>query len=330
VIDFRYHLVSIIAVFLALAIGLAVGSTALSGKAIGFLTSQEHRAVASNIALEKRNQALSNQVAADQAFAQAASQRLAGDLLAQEKVVVVVAPGADNAVTDGVTTILRQAGAIVTGQVNLQQSFLTTNGANETTLTQLADNLAAKTGLTVPTQSQSPVAGQQAVAELLAASLLDSPTGVTTTGTTLSSKSSADILTGLEQNGFVTVDGTPAPASIAVLVVPGGPPPQTGNQVLVGLATQLKLASSATVMAGASESVGSGSVVSDENNSANPVSTVDNADTESGQIMVAQALRYLLQGKTPAAFGIDSGTAPSPAPTPSAIASSASTGKGHP
>jgi len=330
VIDFRYHLVSIIAVFLALAIGLAVGSTALSGKAIGFLTSQEHRAVASNIALEKRNQALSNQVAADQAFAQAASQRLAGDLLAQEKVVVVVAPGADNAVTDGVTTILRQAGAIVTGQVNLQQSFLTTNGANETTLTQLADNLAAKTGLTVPTQSQSPVAGQQAVAELLAASLLDSPTGVTTTGTTLSSKSSADILTGLEQNGFVTVDGTPAPASIAVLVVPGGPPPQTGNQVLVGLATQLKLASSATVMAGGSESVGSGSVVNDENNSANPVSTVDNADTESGQIMVAQALRYLLQGKTPAAFGIDSGTAPSPAPTPSAIASSASTGKGHP
>ena len=329
-IDFRYHLVSIIAVFLALAIGLAVGSTALSGKAIGFLTSQEHRAVASNIALEKSNQALSNQVAADQAFAQAASQRLAGDLLAQEKVVVVVAPGADNVVTDGVTTILRQAGAIVTGKVNLQQSFLTTNGANETTLTQLADNLAAKTGLTVPTQSQSPVAGQQAVAQLLAASLLDSPTGVTTTGTTLSSKSSADILTGLEQNGFVTVDGTPAPASIAVLVVPGGPAPQTGNQVLVGLATQLKLASSATVMAGASESVGSGSVVSDENNSANPVSTVDNADTESGQIMVAQALRYLLQGKTPAAFGIDSGTAPSPAPTPSAIASSASTGKGHP
>ncbi|HUC25193.1 MAG TPA: copper transporter, partial [Streptosporangiaceae bacterium] len=33
-IDFRYHLVSIIAVFLALAVGLAVGSTALSGKAV--------------------------------------------------------------------------------------------------------------------------------------------------------------------------------------------------------------------------------------------------------------------------------------------------------
>jgi hypothetical protein len=326
VIDFRYHLVSIIAVFLALAIGLAVGSTALSGKAVEFLNSQERRAVANNAALTKHNQDLSNQVAADQAFAQAASQRLVGGLLANEKVVVVVAPGADNAVTDGVTTTLRQAGATVTGQVYVQQSFLTTNGAIETTLTQLAQRLAVKTGLNVQVQSQNPVAGQQAAAQLLAASLLDSPTGVTTTGTTLSSKSSEDILTGLEQSGFVQADATPAPATIAVLVAPGGRPPQTGNQVLVALATQLKLASSAMVMAGASESVGSGSVISDEYNAANPVSTVDNADTESGQIMVAQALRFLLDGKTPAAFGIDSGNAPNPAPTPSSTA----TAGGHP
>ena len=38
VIDFRYHLVSIIAVFLALAVGLVVGSTALSGKAVELLS----------------------------------------------------------------------------------------------------------------------------------------------------------------------------------------------------------------------------------------------------------------------------------------------------
>jgi hypothetical protein len=323
VIDFRYHLVSIIAVFLALAIGLAIGATALSPKTAEILNSQERRAVATNAALTKHNQALANQVAADQAFAQAASQRLVGGLLEHEKVVLVVAPGANSAVTNGVTSILRQAGATVTGQVNVQQSFLTTNGAIETTLTQLAQTLAANNGLTVPAQSQSPVAGQQAAAQVLAASLLDSPTGVTTTGTTLSAKASLDILTGLEQSGFVTADAAPAPASIAVLVAPGGPAPQTDSQVLIALATQLKLASSATVMAGASESVGSGSVISNENSSANPVSTVDNADTESGQIMVAQALRYLLDGKAAAAFGIDSGNAPSPAPTPSVTTSSA-------
>jgi hypothetical protein len=324
VIDFRYHLVSIIAVFLALAIGLAVGSTALSGKAAEILNAQERRAVADNAALTKHNTALSNQIAADQAFAQAGSQRLVGSLLAHEKVVLVVAPGADSAVTDGVTTILHQAGATVTGQVNLQQSFLATNGANETTLTQLAQNLAANAGLAAPAQSQSLVAGQQAAAQLLAASLLDSPTGVTTTGTTLSAAASAAILNGFEQDGFVTANAAPAPANIAVLVAPGGQAPQTDSEVLIALATQLKVASNgATVMAGGSESVGSGSVISNENSSANQVSTVDNADTESGQIMVAQAIRYLLNGKAPAAFGIDSGNAPSPAPTPSSTATSA-------
>jgi copper transport outer membrane protein MctB len=325
VIDFRYHLVSIIAVFLALAIGLAVGSTALSGKAVEFLNAQERRAVANNAALTKHNQALANQVAADQAFAQAASHRLVGNLLAGEKVVLVVAPGADNGVTNGVIATLREAGATVTGQVNLQQSFLATTAANETNLTQLAQTLAAKTGLPAPVQSQSQVPGQQAVAQVLAASLLDS-----TSGTMLSAKASTDILAGLEQNGFVTADATPAPASLAVLIAPAGPAPQTGGAVLVGVTTQLKQASSATVMAGSAESVGSGSIINSENISADPVSTVDNADTVSGQIMVAQALRYLLEGKAPAPFGIDSGNAPSPAPTPSPTVSSTATVGGHP
>ena len=323
-IDFRYHLVSIIAVFLALAIGLAVGSTALSGKAVEFLNAQERRAVASNASLTKHNQALTNQVAADQAFAQAASLRLVGGLLAHEKVVLVVAPGADNAVTAGVINILRQAGATVTGQVGLTPSFLTTTGNAEAALTQLAQNLAAKHGLAPPAPSENPVAGQQAAAQLLAASLLDSPSG----GTTLSVKASADILSGLEQTGYVTASPqTPAPATAAVLVAPGGLAPQTGSEVLGAVAAQLKEASgSATVMAGATESVGQDSVISNEKNSPDPVSTVDNADTESGQIMVAQALRYLLEGKAPAAYGIDSGNAPSPAPTPSVT----STAGGHP
>ena len=324
-IDFRYHLVSIIAVFLALAIGLAVGSTALSGKAVEFLNAQERRAVATNASLSKHNQALSNQIAADQTFAQAASKRLVGNLLTGEKVVLVVAPGADNAVTDGVTASLRQAGATVTGQVDLQPSFLATTATNETSLTQLAQNLAANAGLPAPVPSQSQVAGQQAVAQVLAAALVDSPGA-----SALSAKESAGILTGLGQGGFVTAPAALPPASVAVLVAPGGQAPQTGSEVLVTVASQLKQASRATVMAGATESVGANSVISNENISADPVSTVDNADTVSGQIMVVQALRYSLNGKPPAAYGIASGNAPSPAPTPSASASPSTTTGGHP
>ena len=77
-IDFRYHLVSIIAVFLALAVGLVVGSTALSGKAEEALKVAQRNALANNKTLQQDKSALSNQVSADQAFAQAASQRLIG------------------------------------------------------------------------------------------------------------------------------------------------------------------------------------------------------------------------------------------------------------
>jgi hypothetical protein len=322
VIDFRYHLVSIIAVFLALAVGLVVGSTALSGKAVEFLTARQRAAVAENGSLLKEKGALTNQVNADQAFCQAASQRLVGGLLAQEKVVVVVAPGASNAVTNGVMTVLHQAGATVTGQVYLQQSFLTTSAGTETSLTSLAQTLAAETGLPAPVQSQSQVAGQQAIAQVLAASVLDG-----TSGAALSAKASVHILSGLRQTGYVMADSITQTASLAVLVTPGGPPPPTATSaVLVAVAAQLKQASSGTVMAGAVESIGNDSVTSNENSSADSVSTVDNADTECGQVMVVWALTYALDGKQPAAYGIESGNAPSPAPTPSGTPTAGSTG----
>jgi hypothetical protein len=313
VIDFRYHLVSIIAVFLALAVGLVVGSTALSGKAEYLLSLGEHRALASNNALRKTNGALTNQVTANQAFAQANSERMIGGLLPHDKVVLVVAPGAKTAVTTGVTAALKQAGATVTGEVDLQPLFLDTTAANETALTSLAQSLATKAGLAPPVQSQSRVAGQQAAAQVLAASLLETTVGASS----LSAKASASILAGLEQSGFVSASSTPATATQAVLIAPGGTPPQTGSEVLAAVAAQLNAASSGTVMAGSVDSIGPDSVVRNEASSAHRVSTVDNADTESGQIMVVQALRDLLDGKAPGAYGIDPGTAPSPPPTPS-------------
>ena len=138
-------------------------------------------------------------------------------------------------------------------------------------------------------------------------------------------------MTGLQQYGFVSAGAMPAPANLAVLVAPGGPPPQSGSEVLVAVATELKQGSDGTVMAGASESAGSGSVINNEIHSTDPVSTVDNADTESGQITVAQALRYLLEGKAPRQYGIvNTGNVPSPAPTPSPTPSSTVTAGGHP
>ena len=66
-------------------------------------------------------------------------------------------------------------------------------------------------------------------------------------------------------------------------------------------------------MAGAVDSIGPGSSISNESSSADPVSTVDNADTESGQIMVVQALRLPArrQGRR-SSYGIDAGNGAEP------------------
>ena len=326
-IDFRYHLVSIIAVFLALAVGLAVGSTALTGTAEQALTAAQHRLTGQNKSLTKQNGIYQKQVAGDQAFAEANSARLLAGLLTGEHVVLIAAPGADSAVTSGLTTALREAGATVTGQVTLQSTFTTTSGQNEAKLSQLATNLADSAGLTLAAVPNSTVSGQQQAARVLAAGLLS--------GAALTITASQAVLTGFSQAGFITVDsGAPAsvPADLAVLVTPAGPPTQQGmSEVLMAVVQELKSAGRATVMAGAMSSIGSGSPISAENSAGPTVSTVDNADTEIGQILVVQALRFLLDGKGPAAYGAEPAAAPSPGPTPSVAATPkpSSSVKGH-
>jgi hypothetical protein len=328
VIDFRYHLVSIIAVFLALAVGLAVGSTALTGTAEQALTAAQHRLTNQNKALTKQNGTLQKQVAGDQAFASANSARLLAGLLTDERVVLIAAPGTDSAVTGGLTTALREAGATVTGQVSLTSAFTTTSGQTEAAMSQLAQNLASSAGLVLKPVPDSTVSGQQQAAQVLAAGLL-------TGSASLPATTSQAILTGLSRGGFISVDaGNPAsaPANLAVLVTASGPPPQQSvSEVLMAVASELKAAGSATVMAGTVSSIGSGSVISAENSAGPTVSTVDNADTETGQIVVVQALRFLLNGQGPKAWGAEPAAAPSPGPTPFVLATPkpSASAKGH-
>ncbi len=320
-IDFRYHLVSIIAVFLALAVGLVVGATALAPATEALLKTAENTLSKTNADLSKGNRDLTNQLNAEQAFARAVSPRLLPGLLTGEKVVVVAASNADPNVTSGVTKALQVAGAQVTGEVTVNNTFLLTDGHDEDQLTQLAQSQAAKAGVTLAAQSSGPVAGQQAAAQVLAASLL------TAGGTGIPAADSAAVLGAFSQDGYISIaNGATSlvPASLAVLVAPSGPPPQSGSRVLVALAVALWNAGSGTVMVGGTQSVGPGSVISAEDG-AGQVSTVDNADTETGQIMTVQALRLLLDRKAPGQYGISPDAAPTPVPTPSVTPPATST-----
>ena len=129
-IDFRYHLVSIVAVFLALAIGIVVGSTALKPAVLSGLqqtTAQERKQIDGLIA---QNGGLKQQRDAAQQFAAASEHLLLHGLLDGQRVVLVEAPGAPGRVTTGVAAALTQAGAMVTGQVQVQQQFFGTSAGH--------------------------------------------------------------------------------------------------------------------------------------------------------------------------------------------------------
>ena len=105
-IDFRYHLVSIVAVFLALAVGIVVGSSALQPGVIRALRAASTHEKKQIDSLLQQQRALKQQVSADQVFAQASASRLLPGLLAGENVVIVDAPGADSqTISGGLTSI---------------------------------------------------------------------------------------------------------------------------------------------------------------------------------------------------------------------------------
>ena len=122
---------------------------------------------------------------------------------------------------------------------------------------------------------------------------------------------------------------SPAPATLAVLLDPQGPETPATSQSLAAFAAELKSSSEATVLAGALNSTPVTDAVSVEA-STGTVSTVDNADTASGQVIVVQALRNLLDGKAPASYGVGPVSAPSPAPTPAVTPTTTGSGTGSP
>ena len=324
-IDFRYHLVSIVAVFLALAIGIVLGSTELRGAAFTALDRTSSALSAKLNAANNENSSLQQQVNGDKAFAQAAEPVLLAHLLDGKRAVIITAPGAPAGVVNGITTALGDAGASVTGQVALTTKFADTAGSNLSLLNQLTQQVTPS-GMTLANGSP-----QQQAAQVLASAILSSSSGQpgsSQPGNGQASQSAQTILQSYAQGGFLTISGQPASrATLAVIVTAASPAaagnPDPANQAIVSLATELGQASQATVVAGASAASGPGSAIAAvrASGAANTASTVDNADAVSGQIVAVQALEQQVHGHKPGSYGTQpdaSAAAPSPAPTPSA------------
>ena len=342
-IDFRYHLVSIVAVFLALAVGIVLGSTELRGVAISALDRTSSSLSNKLDAANNENNALQQQVQGDHEFASAAEPVLLKGLLNGKKVVIVTTPGASASVVNGIKTGLSDAGATVSGQVALSSKFADTSASNLSLLDQLTERV---TPANLTLVNGSP---QQQAAQVLASALISKGTGSSSKGNSGSnsgsnsgggsgSQNAQTILSSYSAGQFITVSGQPATgATLAVIVTPNSIPQggnsDPANQAVVALAQEFGTSSEGTVVAGVSATSSQGSAISAvrASGAANDASTVDNADTVVGQIVAVQALEQQMNGKKPGSFGTQSdanSAGPSPAPTASASPSASKSSKG--
>jgi Copper transport outer membrane protein, MctB len=329
VIDFRYHLVSIVAVFLALGLGLVLGSTTLKPSVLTGLektSSAEKRQIDHLYATQGQ---LTRQLSSNESFAQAASGQLLGHLLEGQRVVIVTAPGAPSGIASGVTQMLGKSGATVTGEVQMQPKFFDTTAASQTELSLLTQRLTPA-GMTL-----LPGSAQAQAAQVLGSALLtrDGP-GQPAPGQ--QDSASVSVLNGFAAGNFLSVSGHPAArATLAVVIPPASPPPvnasDAASQFLVTLAQKLHQAGQGTVVAGSiAGSVPNSAIDVMRSGREGHMSSVDDADTVIGQIVVVQALFEQMHGGR-GSYGVTSSAdaagpspAPSASPTPTAVLGSAS------
>ena len=212
-IDFRYHLVSLITVFLALAVGVVLGAGPLQnslGTALNDqVTALRENRNATQAKLEQTETAVNER---DSYITQAATSLLPGTL-ASKNVAMVLLPDAKAEDADAIAAQLKNAGATVTGRVSLTSTWVDLSRENyrSTFSGQVQGHLGS-------TNSKD---ANGILGEALAKAL---------TANDDSSRVLMDMLSvTVDKSGtpFISVDSTPTAAAEMIVVV--GPRPQASS-----------------------------------------------------------------------------------------------------
>jgi hypothetical protein len=315
VIDFRYHLVSLIAVFLAIALGIVIGTTQLNGPLTDNLQTQVTALQADKRSLEDQTQLLQTQLDDVGRFDESVGPTLVADTLTGRSVVLVVAaPELDAEVVEGVTALLGSAGAAVTGTVRLTDTYADASADGT-----LASYLG---GPGVPVSVVRPDTDDvgELLASVLAQVLMVPGAASPAAGTAPSTTDTSTVLAGLEELDVLSREtSSVSPADFAVVLTTGvlaGEDPETRATALVQLATALDTEGSGAVVGGDLASAGDGGLVAAVR--ADPavtvtVSTVDNVTTPAGRISAVLALANESAG-TSGEYGVGEDTQPVPQP----------------
>ncbi|MET0952645.1 MAG: copper transporter [Aeromicrobium sp.] len=280
-INFRFHLVSIAAILIALAAGIALGSgplddagDALSGKDVAGQTSDP----------------------AVRAFETGYAGRTGGALLKGQlkgqPVVLLTVPGASSAEVRGVAGDLVDAGATVTGEIALTSKILSSSSR------QFAEGVAQQSAADVPGVGSAGDSYGRVGAALARSVMKDTGGKVDSTATTIRSAFTEGDL----------IAETKAPKRLATLAVLVTGPQRSGGSeqstVIAALAGAFNGTGRGIVVVGPSSSSTDGGAVKAvrDGDAGSEISTVDVTDSAAGRIVVALAAAQQVGGK-PGAWG---------------------------
>lgn len=304
-ITLRHHIISLAAVFLALAIGVVLGSGVLndtmrSGVSEGKAALQKQAG-----SLTDEKDTLAGRLEAADQFDAQISGRVVRDALAGKSVVVFRTPDASDSDVGALVGLVGQAGGTVTGTVGLTDAFVDAADAEKLRSVVNSPIVPAGTQLNTALLDQSSQAGDLVGLAVLInrdpkIAPVDDPARDT-------------VLGALRDTGFITYDRVTA-ADTALVITGGALADDAGNRGLTvaRFAAGLAPHGSGTVLAGRDGSAGGVSAVAVTRNDAaiaGAVTTVDDIGTVSGRITTILALQALIAGSAPAKYGVGEGAA---------------------
>jgi Copper transport outer membrane protein, MctB len=301
VISLRQHAISLAAVFVALAVGVVLGSGFLSNSLVSGLRDETRNLHNEINGLNDQKSQLNAKLASANAFDAQMAGRMVHDALNGKSLVIFRAPDAKDEDVDAVSKIVTQAGGAVTGTVTLTQEFVDANSAEKLRSVVTSSVLPAGTQLSTKLVDQGSQAG-----DLLGIALLINRDPAVPP---VDDGQRDTVLAALRDTGFIGYGDQHIGASNAAAVITGGSlNNDAGNQgvSVARFAAALAPHGSGVMLAGRDgSSDGPAAVgVARADASVTPViSTVDNLDAESGRVTAVLGVADLINGGHTGQYG---------------------------
>jgi len=311
-IDFRYHLISLVAVLLALAIGIIVGSGFIGGPLLDRLERDVDNLSELNEERLARISELESEVEEADAFGRVAGDHLLQGLLPGEQVVVFQFGDSDGTLVDGVKEEIVDAGAEIATEITLSSKF-------ELSTQPTADELALALGSVETRVGALRNEAATKLGEHSAAAAARSEQGDTPSLAAIERLEA--LLDSLDRPEFIGVqapdDDPVIPQDASFVVIGGGDEPAAYEPTafVLALVESLSERGAPTVVAESRDSVW-GLVAAVRANVAvrSAVSTIDNGDSTIGRIAAVLALAQAQDGEV-GHYGFGPGrSGPIPAP----------------